>query len=103
MNKIWKWFLDGWNEIDPMQEAVSADYDNWIKQKNQIMTDKHREKIKIIRENLQIEILEHQIIIGPPVETNITISIVGKNGEKFPVKLDDSILYKLRMEGIINT
>lgn len=38
MKKLWKWFLDGWNEIDPLQEAVLADYDNWIKQKPKNMT-----------------------------------------------------------------
>jgi hypothetical protein len=33
MKKLWNWFLDWWNEIDPIQEAILADYDNWIKQK----------------------------------------------------------------------
>jgi hypothetical protein len=33
MRKIIKWFLDWWNEIDPIQEAILADYDKWIKQK----------------------------------------------------------------------
>jgi len=28
-----KWFLDGWNEIDPFQEAVLADLNEWMKSK----------------------------------------------------------------------
>ena len=33
MKKFWKWFIDWWNEMDPLQEAILADYDNWIKEK----------------------------------------------------------------------
>jgi hypothetical protein len=66
------------------------------------MTENKRRLIKTIRDNLRIDILEDVITISPYNRT-ITIGIFGNNDAVTPVTLSNDMIYKLEIEGLINS